>query len=39
MGTLIKNGKVVTAEKTFAGDVLIEGATITKTCAPAIDHL
>ena len=28
MGILIQNGTVVTAEKTFAGDVLIEGATI-----------
>jgi dihydropyrimidinase len=28
MGTLIKNGSVVTAEKTFVADVLIEGSTI-----------
>ena len=28
MGLLIKNGTVVTAEKTFAADVLIEGGTI-----------
>jgi dihydropyrimidinase len=28
MGLLIKNGTVVTAEKTFAADVLIEGETI-----------
>ncbi|MGB9032160.1 MAG: dihydropyrimidinase [Acidobacteriaceae bacterium] len=28
MGLLIQNGTVVTAEKTFAGDVLIEGAII-----------
>src|SRR5580692_9681005 len=28
MGILIKNGTVVSAEKTFAADVLIEGATI-----------
>src|SRR5579859_3274928 len=28
MGTLIKNGSVVTAEKTFIADVLIEGSTI-----------
>jgi dihydropyrimidinase len=28
MGTLIKNGTVVSAEKTFAADVLIDGATV-----------
>jgi dihydropyrimidinase len=28
MGTLIQNGTVVTADRTFAADVLIEGATI-----------
>ena len=28
MGVLIRNGTVVTAEKTFAADILIEGETI-----------
>jgi dihydropyrimidinase len=35
MGILIKNGTVVTAEKTFAADVLIEGETI-KEVRPGI---
>src|ERR1700677_3162996 len=35
MGILIKNGTVVTAEKTFASDVLIEGGTI-KEVRPGI---
>jgi len=30
MGTLIQNGTVVTAEKTFPADILIEGETITE---------
>ena len=33
MGTLIKNGTVVSAEKTFAADVLIDGATVTEVRA------
>jgi dihydropyrimidinase len=35
MGLLIKNGTVVTAEKTFAADLLVEGATI-KEIRPGI---
>ncbi len=33
MGTLIKNGTVVSAEKTFAADVLIDGSTVTEVRA------
>jgi len=35
MGLLIKNGTVVSADKTFAADVLIEGGTI-KEVRPGI---
>src|SRR5271170_3711137 len=33
MGTLIQNGTVVTAERSFAADVLIEGSTISEVLA------
>src|SRR5262249_6881417 len=40
MGTLIQNGTVVTAEKTFAADILVEGETIKEIRAgiPVASH-
>ena len=41
MGTLIRNGTVVTADRTFPADVLIEGSTITEVQAgitPSTSH-
>ncbi len=41
MGTLIQNGTVVTADRTFAGDVLIEGSVIKEVragIAPSAAH-